>query len=291
MSVAPPEVPSPSEIPDVDEEPRPRNAGRNLPAAIAVGLALGALILGTLFTKREVFAAVIVVAIGVGVLELCRALTYAGMRAARTPLVVGSTVTIVAAYERGTTALLFGLVVTCLACLAWRVADGVPGVVRDWTASVFVAAYLPFMGGFAAMMTAPRDGAARIVSFIATTVCSDVGGYAAGVLKGRHPMAPSVSPKKTWEGFAGSVVACVVCGVALVSTVMEIAWWQGALFGLAVVACATVGDLGESLIKRDVGIKDMGHLLPGHGGLMERLDSLLVVAPVAWLLLTAWAPR
>lgn len=286
MSVAPPEVPS-----DVAEPPRPRRAGRNLPAAIAVGLALGALILTTLFTERRVFVAVIVGAIVVGVLELCRALRHAAMHPARTPLAVGAAVTIVAAYERGTTALLFGLVATCLACLLWRLADGVPGFVRDWTASVFVAAYVPFLAGFAAMMVTPKDGAARIVSFIATTVCSDVGGYVAGVLKGRHPMAPSVSPKKTWEGFAGSVVACVICGVALVSTVMEIAWWQGVLFGLAVVVAATVGDLGESMVKRDVGIKDMGHLLPGHGGLMDRLDSLLIVAPVAYLLLTAWAPK
>jgi len=286
MSVAPPEVPS-----DVAEPPRPRRAGRNLPAAIAVGLALGALILGTLFTERRIFVAVIVGAIVVVVLELCRALSHAAMHPARTPLAVGAAVTIVAAYERGTTALLFGLVATCLACLAWRLADGVPGFVRDWTASVFVATYVPFLAGFAAMMVTPKDGAARIVSFIATTVCSDVGGYVAGVLKGRHPMAPSVSPKKTWEGFAGSVVACVICGVALVSTVMEIAWWQGVLFGLAVVVAATVGDLGESMVKRDIGIKDMGHLLPGHGGIMDRLDSLLIVAPVAYLLLTAWAPR
>jgi phosphatidate cytidylyltransferase len=291
MSVAPPpEVPSPADVPDVGEAPKPRGAGRNLPAAIAVGLALGALILGTLFTRRAYFVGVIVVALAVAVVELCRALSHTGARAARTPLVLGGSVTIVAAYQRGTTALLFGLVVTALACLAWRVADATPGVLRDWTASVFVASYVPFLAGFAAMMTAPKDGAARIVSFIATTVCSDVGGYVAGVLRGRHAMAPSVSPKKTWEGFAGSTIACAACGVALVSTVMEIAWWQGVLFGLAVVCTATIGDLGESLIKRDVGIKDMGHLLPGHGGIMDRLDSLLVTAPVAWLLLVAWAP-
>lgn len=283
------EVPSPAEVPDVAEPPVPRRAGRNLPAAIAVGLALGALILGTLFTKRSLFVLVIVAAISIAILELCRALAQAGARPARTPLVVGSAVTIVATYERGTTALLFGLVATCLATLAWRLAEGVPGLLRDWTASVLVAVYVPFLAGFAAMMLAPANGAARIVSFIATTVCSDVGGYAAGVLKGRHLMAPSVSPKKTWEGFAGSIVAGGTCGVALVSTVMEIAWWQGVLFGLAVVVAATIGDLGESMLKRDVGIKDMGHLLPGHGGLMERLDSLLVVAPVAWLLLAAWA--
>lgn len=288
MSVA--EVPSPAELPDVDEKPVPSRAGRNLPAAIAVGLTLGALILGTLFTERRAFGAVIAAAVAIGVLELCRALRENGMDAARVPLVIGGAVTIAAAYQRGSTALLFGLVATCLACLAWRLADGGPGVVRDWTASIFVATYVPFLAGFAALMTAAPDGAARIVAFIATTVCSDVGGYVAGVLKGKHPMAPSVSPKKTWEGFAGSTIACVVAGVALVSTVMEIAWWQGVLYGLAVVVAATIGDLGESLVKRDVGIKDMGHLLPGHGGIMDRLDSLLVVAPVAWMLLTAWAP-
>ena len=283
------QVPSPAELPDVAEEPKPRRAGRNLPAAIAVGLALGALIVGTLFTNRDYFAVVIAAAIAIGVLELCRALEQTAARPARTPLVLGSVVTIAAAYQRGTPALLFGLVATCLACLAWRLPEGVPGFLRDWTASVFVAAYVPFLAGFAAMLTAPDDGAARIVAFIATTVCSDVGGYAAGVLRGRHPMAPTVSPKKTWEGFAGSVFACVVCGVALVSTVMEIAWWQGALFGAAIVAAATIGDLGESMVKRDIGIKDMGHLLPGHGGIMDRLDSLLIAAPVSWLLLSVWA--
>ena len=284
------QVPSPAEIPDVAETPKPRGAGRNLPAAIGVGLALGALIVGTLFTNRALFAGVIAAAIAVGILELCRAIEKTAARPARTPLVVGGVVTIAAAYQRGTTALLFGLVVTCLACLAWRLPEGVPGYLRDWTASVFVAVYVPFLAGFAAMMVAEPNGAARIVAFIATVVCSDVGGYTAGVLKGRHPMAPTVSPKKTWEGFAGSVVACVVSGVALVSTVMEIAWWQGVLFGLAMVVAATVGDLGESLVKRDIGIKDMGHLLPGHGGIMDRLDSLLIAAPVSWLLLSAWTP-
>jgi phosphatidate cytidylyltransferase len=288
MSVA--EVPSPADVPEVGEPPVPSRAGRNLPAAIAVGLLLAALILGTLFTRRAYFAAVIAAAVAVAIVELCRALSHTAARPARTPLVLGGVVTIAAAYQRGSTALLFGLVVTCLACLAWRLAEGVPGVLRDWTASVFVATYVPFLAGFAALMTAPVNGGARIASFIATTVCSDVGGYAAGVVAGKHPMAPSVSPKKTWEGFAGSAIACMICGVALVSSVMEIAWWQGVLFGLAVVVTATVGDLGESMVKRDVGIKDMGHLLPGHGGLMDRLDSLLITAPVVWMLLTAWAP-
>jgi phosphatidate cytidylyltransferase len=138
------------------------------------------------------------------------------------------------------------------------------------------------------MMTAPADGPRRVTAFIATVVCSDTGGYVAGVLFGKHPMAPSVSPKKSWEGFAGSVLACTLAGAVFLTTLFDGTWWQGVLFGLAVVCSATLGDLGESMIKRDIGIKDMGHLLPGHGGLMDRLDSLLPTAPVAWLLLIAF---
>ena len=105
---------------------------------------------------------------------------------------------------------------------------------------------------------------------------SDIGGYAAGVLFGKHPMAPSVSPKKSWEGFAGSVVACVVGGVALVVRwLLDGPWWAGVVLGAVAAVGATLGDLCESMIKRDLGIKDMGSILPGHGGLMDRLDSLL----------------
>ncbi len=270
--------------------PGPGRAGRNLPAAIGVGLGLGALVCVPLFTVRWVFAGVVAGVIGVGILEISRALRTAEIEVAVPPLIIGGPLSIVLAYLRGPDALLFGLVATVLACLVWRLPDGAPGFLRDVTASIFVATYVPFLAGFAALLTAPDDGPARVTAFIATTVCSDVGGYAAGVLVGRHPMAPSVSPKKSWEGSGGSVLACMICGVAVVSTFVGIAWWQGVLFGIAVAICATIGDLGESLLKRDIGIKDMGHLLPGHGGIMDRLDSLVVVAPVVWLLLSWWAP-
>ena len=155
--------------------------------------------------------------------------------------------------------------------------------------AVFVALYVPLLAGFAVLLAVPDDGARRVVTFIATVVCSDVGGYAAGVVLGRHPMAPTVSPAKSWEGFAGSTVACVVGGPRS-SPSSSRPWWQGALFGLAIVVTATLGDLGESMIKRDLGIKDMGSLLPGHGGLMDRLDSLLPAAAMSWLLLSAFLP-
>jgi phosphatidate cytidylyltransferase len=136
----------------------------------------------------------------------------------------------------------------------------------------------------------PDDGVARILVFIATVVCNDVGGYAAGVLFGKHPMARRISPKKSWEGMAGSIAACVLCATLILVFTFHAPWWTGVVFGAALAVSATIGDLGESLIKRDLGIKDMGHLLPGHGGIMDRLDSLLPSAALAYLLLSVFAP-
>jgi phosphatidate cytidylyltransferase len=204
---------------------------------------------------------------------------------------VGGTALVLAGYRYGSEEEFLTLAQTSLACVLWRLAEPAAGLLRDVTSGVLTVAYVPFLIAFAAMMTVPADGPRRITAFIATVVCSDVGGYAAGVLLGKHPMAPTVSPKKSWEGFAGSVTACTIAGAIFFATLFDGAhWWQGVLFGLAVVCSATLGDLGESMIKRDIGIKDMGHLLPGHGGLMDRLDSLLPTAPVAWLLLTAFVP-
>jgi phosphatidate cytidylyltransferase len=140
------------------------------------------------------------------------------------------------------------------------------------------------------LLLRPDDGANRVVVFVLLTVLSDVGGYAAGVLFGRHPMAPTVSPKKSWEGFGGSALFCAVGGAVAVPALVDGQAWEGAVVGLAVMAVATLGDLGESMIKRDLGIKDMGSLLPGHGGLMDRLDSLLLAAPVTYLLLSRLVP-
>jgi phosphatidate cytidylyltransferase len=265
-------------------------AGRNLPVAIAVGLVLGGLVLGTLYTVKPVFLAVVVIAIGLGLWELTQALATRGLRAPFLPLVVGSTCLLVLAYTSGREAMTVAALLTAVAVIVWRLAEGAEGMLADIAAALFALGYVAFLAGFAALMLAPDDGARRVTAFIATVVASDVGGYAAGVLLGRHLMAPNISPKKSWEGFVGSVIACAVAGGLLVTLLVHGTWWQGALFGLATVVTATIGDLGESMIKRDLGIKDMGSLLPGHGGMMERLDSLLPTAPVAWLLLVAYVP-
>jgi phosphatidate cytidylyltransferase len=174
--------------------------------------------------------------------------------------------------------------------LLWRIADGAAGYLADVSASMLVLLYVPTLAAFAVMLCHPHDGAARTLAFIATVVCSDTGGYASGVMFGKHPLAPIVSKAKTWEGFAGSVAACSAAGVLFLTLTFHEAWWKGLLFGLAIVVTATLGDLGESVIKRDLGVKDMGTLLPGHGGIMDRLDSLLPCAAVAYLLLSAFAP-
>ena len=162
------------------------------------------------------------------------------------------------------------------------------------TASIFTLFYVPFLGSFVALLLGEGgatdfdrwdDGAKGILTFILVTIASDIGGYVAGVLFGKHPMAPVISPKKSWEGFAGSVLFCVVAGWATVVYLLDGDWWVGVLLGLIAVVMATLGDLCESVIKRDLGIKDMSQVIPGHGGLMDRLDSLLATIAPIWLML------
>jgi phosphatidate cytidylyltransferase len=159
---------------------------------------------------------------------------------------------------------------------------------RDTAVTVFTAAWLPLLASFATLMVLEDQGAQRVFCLMLVSVSSDIGGYAAGVLFGKHPMAPAISPKKSWEGFAGSLIACVVAGVLTVTLMLDAAWWVGVLLGLLLVLSATAGDLIESQVKRDLGIKDMGTLLPGHGGIMDRLDSILPSAFVTWLVLAAF---
>ena len=271
----------------VDQSPPAvSRAGRNLPAAIAVGVALGAAIVVTLFTLKWLFLILVLATILVGVDEVAKALSTGGTRVERVPILVGTVAMLVGAYFDGPRALVAAFALTVLLTVFWRMPKGSAGFVRDTSAGVFVIAYVPMLAGFAVLLTVPDDGPWRAVTFFAVTVASDVGGYAVGVLFGRHPMAPTISPKKSWEGFAGSATACVVAGILCVVYFLDGPWWVGALVGAVAVLSATFGDLGESMIKRDLGIKDMSNLLPGHGGIMDRLDSLLATAPPVWLLLT-----
>ena len=269
---------------------RRSRAGRNLPAAIGVGLALGAGVIASLSIYRPSFVVVLCAAMSYAIYEMTRAVGTVEARPPLVPLLAGGLAMDIAAWFQGPNALVLGLLLTVLGVIVWRLGDGVVGFQRDVSAAALIALYVPLLGGFAVLLARYDDGAGRVIAFIVTVVCSDVGGYAAGVLFGRHPMAPTVSPKKSWEGFAGSVLACAGGGAALMTLTFHQRWWLGVLFGLAIAVTATLGDLGESMIKRDLGLKDMGRLLPGHGGLMDRLDSLLPCAAVAYLILAATLP-
>jgi phosphatidate cytidylyltransferase len=268
----------------------PQKAGRDLRAAVGVGLLLGGLVIGTLVIDARAFLAVVVVAVSYGAWELRRAIATRGMVVPLVPLLLGAVGMLVSAYLRGAEALVVTFGLTIVGLLVWRVADGLAGAARDLSASALVVFYPIFLGGFASMMLAAPDGRQRIVVFILVTVFSDIGGYAVGVMFGKHPMAPSLSPKKSWEGFGGSVFTCAAVGAVSLPVLLGGLWWAGAVLGAVAAAGATLGDLIESSIKRDLGIKDMGGLLPGHGGLMDRLDSLVVVAPIAWALLIWFVP-
>lgn len=266
-----------------DGPSRSSRAGRDLRAALTVGLTLGAGIIAALLTYPKIFIGIVAVAAALSTFELAGALRRgAGIRPALTPVLLGGQAMIWLSWPFGLDGVLIAFAITTLGCLAWRVRLGVDGYLRDVTASVFMSAYVPMFAAFGAMLVIPPDGGFRALCFMIGVVASDTGGYASGVFLGRHPMAPKVSPNKSWEGFAGSVIAGVVAGGASVSLLLSGLWWEGMLFGLAVVCSSTIGDLMESLIKRDLDIKDMGTLLPGHGGLMDRMDSLLPSAVVAW---------
>lgn len=291
---------SSSSTPEQPAAPRRRGPGRDLPAAIAVGVGLVAIVVASLLWWQWGFVLLAAVMLARGVVELSQAVGRQEMRPATVPIVIGTILVVTVPYAAAEThdvvgleptATALGLLgLTVLTALVWRMPRGAHGYVRDASASLFIIGYLPTLGAFITLLMAPDDGAARIVTFILCVVMSDTGGYVAGVLFGKHPLAPAISPKKTWEGLAGSVLFSAGLGTVLAVFVLDTEFWKGIVIGCALVAAGTVGDLIESLVKRDVGLKDMSQLLPGHGGVMDRIDSLLAGAPVAWVVMYLLIP-
>ena len=271
-------------------ERKPIRAGRNLPMAAAIGVVLGGLVLVTLFTVKATFLAYVGVIAVLALWELRHVLGVRGIGLPLAPIVAGGAAMMTLAYWYGAQPALAALGGTIVVLMAWRLPGGAHHYLRDLSASVFTVAYLPLAGIFVALLLSPADGARRALIFIALTVGSDVGGYFAGILLGRHPMAPVISPNKTWEGLAGSVVLCLAVGAIMLPWLLHGHVWQGLILGAAAAAAAILGDLVESMIKRDLEIKDMGSVLPGHGGVLDRIDSLIVVAPVVWVLPAVFVP-
>ncbi|GAA4907036.1 hypothetical protein GCM10025789_28170 [Tessaracoccus lubricantis] len=277
-----------------EAEPKKQSrAGRDLPAAIGVGVALFAGIAVGLIWLPWLFIAIAATALGLGVVEIKRALSRKGMRAVWLPVAIGTVISVLGGYLvstrdvgiEPTTFVVICLGSMTIAALVGRLVRGAEGFIRDVAASALLIAYVPLLGVFIPLLMGASDGNLRMLSVIAVVVASDTGAYATGVLFGRHKMAPAISPSKTWEGTGGGVVFAAAVGVACAVYLLGAPWWVGVLLGVLGSMAATTGDLVESLIKRDAGIKDMSNFLPGHGGIMDRLDSMLVAVPVGWLVL------
>ena len=276
------------------EPPPPKGGirtGRNLLAAIWVGLLLGGAALVTLLTVKATFLIFMGAALLLALRELDSALKKSrDVNMPVIPVALGGAAMVTCAYWAAGGAVMAAFALTLVGILIYRLFGGTKGYVGDVTAAVFAAAYLGLLGATVAAMLSPDNGGRRVLAFIIITICTDIGGYFAGITLGRngHKMAPAISPKKTWEGLAGSAAASIGAGAIVMPVSLYGYWWQGAVLGTAVVAAAVFGDLAESMIKRDLDIKDMGTLLPGHGGVLDRIDSLLLAAPVAWLLLAVF---
>jgi len=272
-------------------------AGRNLPAAIAVGGAIGCTIIVILIFDKILWVPFVAAAIAMATHEVVRRLREAGFVIPVIPLLVGGQLTIWLTWPYGPRGALIGFGATAVACMFWRLArqgaqashgsDPPPSnYLRDVAATVFLAAWVSLFASFGVLLVYPSDGSGRVFCLMIGVVCSDVGGYAVGVLFGKHPMVPAISPNKSWEGLTGSLLFGVTATALSATLLAHRPVWVGVLLGFTLVATATLGDLVESQIKRDLGIKDMGRILPGHGGLMDRLDGTLPAAVTTWIVLT-----
>jgi len=276
-----------SGLPGPVAAPPPSRVGRNLPAALAVGGGLGAMMIATLALIPQAWVGIVAISVGVATWEVTTATDRVQLRLPLLPLLVGGQAMVWSGWVFGAAGVLDAFGATVLACMVWRLAAGAENYLRDTATSVFVAAWVPLCGSFAVLLLTADNGAARVATLMVGVACSDVGGYALGATLGRHPMVAAISPKKSWEGFAGSMLSGVVGGMLMFTQLLQASAVLGAVFGAVIVVVATIGDLVESQVKRDLGLKDMSELLPGHGGLMDRLDSVLPSAVVAWVLLSA----
>ncbi|MBC9944419.1 phosphatidate cytidylyltransferase [Leucobacter sp. cx-328] len=258
-------------------------AGRNLFLAIGSGLAFGAVFLGSLFWMKPAFAILVGALVVVALVELASAFRTAGRRVPRIGVALGGLLTVTATYFWGAAGMLMGLFAASALLVVWRLLEGlvpkweVPPktLIRDVFSGLFTLVYVGFFGSFAVLLNELDNGEWWVFTLVLVVVSVDIGAYAAGVTLGKHKMTPRISPNKTWEGFAGAAALAMTTGVLSAVFFLDQPWWVGILLGAVVLLTATGGDLTESLIKRDLGVKDMSTWFPGHGGFLDRLDSLL----------------
>ena len=268
-----------------------KRAGRKLFPSIAVSLSLVALIWFALAYRREIFAVVVAVAVLLGIREIVRAFNASGIYISSAGLMIAALALSYATWNGGVAGLAVATAIAIPVLLIQLLTRGPEGFVASATATTFSLLYLPFLAGFLILLGRTSTGLERVMTFVVLVGCNDTFGYIVGVLIGKHPLVPKISPKKSWEGLIGSLVFTTAGGILAFTYNLEMQWWIGAVVGLMIVFTATCGDLIESAMKRDLALKDMGSLLPGHGGMLDRLDSVLISAPALWLaleLVKAW---
>lgn len=268
-----------------------KRAGRKLFPSIAVSLSLVALIWFALAYRREIFAVVVAVAVLLGIREIVRAFNASGIYISSAGLMIAALALSYATWNGGVAGLAVATAIAIPILLIQLLTRGPEGFVTSATATTFSLLYLPFLGGFLILLGRTSTGLERVMTFVVLVGCNDTFGYIVGVLIGKHALVPKISPKKSWEGLIGSLVFTTAGGILAFTYILEMQWWIGAVVGLMIVFTATCGDLIESAMKRDLALKDMGSLLPGHGGMLDRLDSVLISAPALWLaleLVKAW---
>jgi len=262
-----------------------RRAGRKLGPSILVSLSLIALVWFSLAFEPIIFAALVTLAVILGIREISRAFTQVETNISTNALIFATIGLSTATWQGGVAGLAVATAVALPILLINLLRNGPEGFVASATATTLVLVYLPFLAGFLILLSNESNGLAQVMTFVILVGCNDTFGYLVGVLFGKHPMAPKISPKKSWEGLVGSIIFTTLGGALMFHYVLDIHWQIGAIVGLLIVFTATSGDLIESAMKRDLQLKDMGSLLPGHGGILDRLDSVLLSAPALWLTL------
>jgi CDP-diglyceride synthetase len=268
--------------------------GRDMRVAIGSGVLLGVIALAC-FAAGTV-ASMVIVCI---VVLLATAEAYAAFRRAQYhPATLLGLVAVLSllieTYNKGVAALPLVLVLMVAGSFIWYLARVEPGAepVSGITATVFVFVWVGAFGSFAALLLDPnlfpdRHGIAFLLAAVIVTVADDVASLLVGSAMGRHQLAPSISPNKSWEGLIGGAVAAILVSVVVVHFIHPWTVSKAALYGVVVAVVAPLGDLSQSMIKRHLGLKDMGRLLPGHGGILDRVDGLLFVIPATYFAVKA----
>jgi phosphatidate cytidylyltransferase len=262
-----------------------KRAGRKLLPSIGVSIFLILLVWFSLATYRFIFASIVAIAVVIGLRELHAAFNQVGIRLSFLSLAAAGVGLSGATWFGGVSGLAVATAIAVPCLLVLLLPRGPENFVKNASALTLALIYLPFLAGFLILLARPFNGLERVMTLVVLVGCNDTFAYLTGVLFGKHPLAPKISPKKTWEGLIGSLVFTTIGGAIAFVAIMDSQWWLGALAGLLTVFTATSGDLIESALKRDMAIKDMGDLLPGHGGILDRLDSVLFAAPALWLAL------